>query len=412
MLSRRGILQGWLATMAAAQQSPGFAGEDTANPVRLGPLTPPAEIARKVQKAMPSRGGAIPRDLPGRLGIALAGCKYSRSSKPILVEGAERIIATGARAAKFWLGDLAGVYRINSDWRGYGDDKPFVDRIRHPSFLAALELPFETVALEVGHAPGTRDFAAGETYARDEEQMHALASHLYATYANKPCTFILQNWEGDWLVRGDDKDWSKRIPDEAPARLASIAAWWRARQRGVSRARQEAPAGARCGVLHAAEVNRVADAFRGIPVATTHALPEAPVDLVSWSCYDGMNDPVLAWHCLDLLERYGRKDGGGKVQVMIGEIGKPETGQKREDVVGWWDRAMGVLLARKVPYILHWELYCNEPRDPARRHEDLRANVKADDMRGFWWVRPDGTTSWGGEYLERVLSRAGERGLG
>lgn len=411
MPTRRCCLK--LCLAAAGGVTGGVAGAaDREAPVRPGRGTPPAEVLDQVRRAMPSQGGRIPADLAGRFGIALAGCKYALTSKPILEEGAERILATGARAAKFWLGDLATVYRLNSDWRGYGDGTSFVDRIRHPSFLAALALPFEAVALEVGSAPGTRLCEPGEDYARDEEAMHALAAHLYSAYADKPCTFILQNWEGDWLVRGEHKDWSKQVPDNAIPRLESIAAWWRARQRGVARARAEAPAAARCRVLHAAEVNRVADAFRGIPVATTHALPEAPVDLVSWSCYDGLNDPVLAWQCLDLLEKSGRKEGGGRAPIMIGEIGKPETGQKREDVVAWWDRALGVLLARKVSHIFHWELYCNEPRDPAGRRADPGPHVKPDDMRGFWWVRPDGTTSWGGAYLERVLARAGERGLG
>lgn len=406
LLDRRLFLQGacGLAAAVAHGGPAAFAGPSA-------PSLPADEIRRLVREAMPSRGGPIPADLPARLGTALAGAKYGLSAEPILVEGAERIIATGARAAKFWLFDLANVYAVHSDWRGLAKQAPFVERISHPYFRQALAQPFETVALEVNWAPGTRPFAADEDYARDEEQMHALAAHLLATYADRPCTFILQNWEGDWLVRGDSKDWSKAVPADAEARFDSLAAWWRARQRGVDRARREAAPGGRCRVLHAAEVNRVVDATRGIPTATTHALPHAPVDLVSWSCYDGIDDPVTAWACLDLLERCGRRDGDGAVPVMVGEIGRPETGLTREDVVAWWDQALGVLLARRVAFIFHWALYCNEPRDRARRHEDMGPNVSPDEMRGFWWIRPDGTTSWGGEYLERVLARAGARGL-
>lgn len=407
-VDRRTFLGTGLAA-AWATVGPPAAGQPTADERMrraAGDGLDAAEVARRVEAARPSRGGSIPADWAARFGIALAGCAYSLSDRPILVEGAERIVATGARGAKFWLGDLANVYRLHSDWRGWGNDRPFVERIRHPWFEVALAQPFETVALVVGAAPGTRLCQPEEDYARDEEAIHALASHLYAAYADKPCTFILQNWEGDWLVRGETKDWSKKVPDDARARLGSIAAWWRARQRGVEAARREARGDVRCRVLHAAEVNRVRDAFDGIPVATTHALPEAPVDLVSWSCYDGMNDPVLAWRCLDLIERSGLGADGGVPRVMIGEIGKPETGQDHADVVEWWDQAVGVVLAREIPFVFHWELYCNEPRDPSRRPTD----VKAVDMRGFWWVRPDGSTSWGGEYLESVLSRAGKRG--
>lgn len=412
MFGRRRFLQSGLAFAGAA----GPVGLDhrptQASPPSLNRPAVAREVLERIEAARPSRGGLIPVDLPRRFGIAHVDPKYRFTTKPILVEGAEKILETPARAAKFWLIDLAGVYRINSDWRPLRGDADFVKRIKHPYFAAAIALPFETVALEVGSAPGTRLFAPDEDYSRDEQEMEALTRHLLATYADKPCTFILQNWEGDWMVRGDDKDWAKRVPPTAQARLDSMAAWWRARQRGVSRARKEAQPGGRCVVLHAAEVNRVADAWKGIPVTTTHALPQAPVDLVSWSCYDGINDPTTAWQCLEVLHEHARTENGIPAPIMIGEIGRPETGQREQAVVDWWDQALGVLFAWGVDSIFHWELFCNEPRDASRRNADLGPNVRAEEMRGFWWFRPDGTTSWGGEYLSRVLTRAGQRGLG
>lgn len=412
MLKRRDFMQRVLA-IAGVSGPRALAQEPTraSPPVRPRPAVA-REVLERIEAARPSRGGMIPADLPRRFGIAHVDPKYRFTTKPILVEGAEKILETPARAAKFWLMDLAGVYRINSDWRPLRGDSDFVERIKHPYFTAALALPFETVALEVGSAPGTRMFAPDEDYARDEQEMEALTRHLLATYADKPCTFILQNWEGDWIVRGDDKDWAKRVPPTAQARLDSMAAWWRARQRGVSRARKEARPGGRCSVLHAAEVNRVADAWRGIPVATTHSLPQAPVDLVSWSCYDGINDPTTAWQCLELLHEHARTENGTPAPIMIGEIGRPEAGQREQAVVDWWDQALGILFAWGVDSIFHWELFCNEPRDVSRRNTDLGPNVRSDEMRGFWWFRPDGTTSWGGEYLGRVLARAGQHGLG
>jgi hypothetical protein len=32
---------------------------------------------------------------------------------------------------------------------------------------------------------------------------------------------------------------------------------------------------------------------------------------------------------------------------------------------------------------------------------------KAEEMRGFWWLKPDGTPGHGGEYLNRLLAHAG-----
>jgi hypothetical protein len=412
ILPRRRFLQRAAAVGTAFSGSMAAAADAPAGPLAHVEFTPAAEAQGRAQAARPSRGGLIPADLPRRFGIAHVDPKYGFTPKPILIEGAEKILETPARAAKFWLLDLAGVYRRNSDWQPLRGDSDFVERIQHPYFVATLALPFEMVALEVGSAPGTRMFAPDEDYSRDEQEMYALTRHLLTAYADKPCTFILQNWEGDWIIRGDDKDWAKKVPPHAQARLASMAAWWRARQRGVTRARKEAPPGGKCTVLHAAEVNRVADAFQGIPVATTHALPHAPVDLVSWSCYDGLNDPALAWKCLEVLHACAHDEEGRPAPIMIGEIGRPETGQEEQAVVEWWDQALGVLFAWGVHSIFHWELFCNEPRDASRRKLDLGPKVQPAEMRGFWWFRPDGTTSWGGDYLGRVLSRAGQRGLG
>lgn len=398
MLPRRQWLRGLAALGAAGAARPVASATP---PVPGLVLTPRAEVLERARAARPLSAGPIPRDLRDRLGIAHAGPKYHFTTKPILVEGAERILSCGVRVGKFWLGDLRRVYPFHSDWTGADEQASFVTRARHPYFETVFRLPFTTIVLEVGKAPGTRGLVPDDEFRRDEEEMERLAAFLYATYADKPCTFILQNWEGDWLVRGAEKDWSGGAPPEGLERLDALAAWWRARQRGVSRARAAAPAGCRCRVLHAAEVNRVTDGLRGIPVAATHALPQAPVDLVSWSSYDGLGHPVKAWHCLDLLEHVAVRDGGGKPPIMIGEVGVAETGRTEAEVVKRWDEAMGVFLARDVAWIIQWALYCNEPIDSTERREP-RAFV-GEELRGLWWIRPDGTTSWGGRYLASLL---------
>jgi hypothetical protein len=162
-----------------------------------------------------------------------------------------------------------------------------------------------------------------------------------------------------------------------------------------------------CRVLHAAEVNRVWDAVRGIPTITSHVLPHVPLDAISWSSYDGMGSVVKAWQGLELIAHYARgTPEQPKPAIFVGEIGLPEHGKSEKEVVEWWDRAMGVLLARQVPWILHWELYCNEPLDKNKHTPRPR---QADEMRGFWLLRPDGSLSHAGKHLKSLLDRAGGR---
>jgi hypothetical protein len=66
-----------------------------------------------------------------------------------------------------------------------------------------------------------------------------------------------------------------------------------------------------------------------------------------------------------------------------------------------------VVLALDVPYSVYWELYCNEPKNPNQK--DLKEVRKADEMRGFWLIRPDESKSIAGEYYAKILSSAGKK---
>ena len=61
-------------------------------------------------------------------------------------------------------------------------------------------------------------------------------------------------------------------------------------------------------------------------------------------------------------------------------------------------------LAQQVPWILHWELYCNEVAKLGGPKRDV---YRAEDLRGFWLIRPDGSLSYSGKYLKGLLAHAG-----
>jgi hypothetical protein len=371
-------------------------------------LTAPKDIEQKVRQARPLLGGQIPTDLRARLGATHYDGKYYRTQRPFLLEGCESLLGLGMRVAKLWFGNQLSGYAYNSDWK-LTPSARLVEVAKHPYFVEAFSLPFLTFILEIAPVAGSRKGFSDpdQTFANDEEQFYELAGHLFKTYRHRPVTFILQHWEGDWMLRGKDQQaWTQgKVPD-AEERCKGFAHWLAARQRGVARARAEAE-DAQCRVYHAAEVNRVWDSTRGIPTLTTHVLPHVAVDLVSWSSYDGMASPVRAWQGLELIRHYARPSPVfGKPVVYIGEVGKPEQGQSEEQIVSWWDQAMGVFFAQQVPWILHWELYCNEVAD---KHRPKRNVYQAEELRGFWLIRPDGSLSYSAKYLKALLDHAGGR---
>jgi hypothetical protein len=386
----------------SALRGRGMAAETAAN------LTPAAEVRERVRAARPLMGGEIPANLKHILGTTHYDGRYRLTDKPYLVEGAELIHQLGMGVAKLWLSEdkLPG-YAYGSDW-GDALNGDLVNVLKHPYYREALALPFSTVMLEVFPLVGEKaTFFAGENDFTDEErQFHAVAGHLFQTYAERDITFILQNWEGDWMLRREEGGtWGDVPAAEVDRRCDAFIRFLTARQRGVDRARAEHGGKSRCKVWHAAEVNRVWDTVKGLPTLTNRVLPHVAVDLVSWSSYDGMADEVATWHGVELIRKHMKPSPTfGDKAVYIGEIGKPEKGVPREQIVEFWDRTMGVFLAMDIPWIVHWELYCNEPADGTKPDRRLR---KEEEMRGFWWLKPDGTPGHGGEYLNRLLAHAG-----
>lgn len=154
----------------------------------------------------------------------------------------------------------------------------------------------------------------------------------------------------------------------------------------------------------------------GIPGLANHVLPYTETDMVSWSCYDAMaNDTtengVSLYRGIEYLRKQIKPTAAmeGKQIVFLGEIGIPEQRYDnlldKESIIRNWDVYMGVCLALDIPYIIQWELFCNEPKNEELRR--LAETRTRDEMRGFWLVRPDGTTSWIGEYFEQLMENAG-----
>ena len=411
----------WTAVIAAGLLAPiGLsAATDKAAPLIL---TSPDEILRQVRPARPHCGGRIPADFARRLGTAHVSGRYHFTEQPFLIEGAEQVQRLGLGGIKLWFSSLERAYRFNSTW-----DLPvhstYADIARHPYFQAAFARPFNIIALEL-YPAGIRDtkgvgldlLTPTMNFSDDEAQIYALTKYLLETYRERDVTFLLQNWEGDWMFRGSSRQaWLKGNVPDLDARVDLYVRWFAARQRGVERARAEVT-GTRCRVFHAVEVNKVFDALQGLPTLTTHVLPKIRPDYISWSCYDGLKTEARSadktaiglWQGLEIIQHYARTvqhDAAGRPAVYIGEIGFPEQVVPPESAVEMMDAALGVFFARHIPYILYWELYCNERKDGTRSL--VTASEPAQELRGFWLIKPDGTLGGTGAYFRELLMLAG-----
>ena len=383
------------------------------------PALVPAWAVRPVRAAVPARAAVPVRaavlllaaaaalasplaaaDVRDVLGSAHAGGTYNFTSEDYLDEGGDRLLGFGTRVIEVWLTpDVASLYPFNSDWSPPA--ATVVELAQKPYFQSLFAKPFTTFLLVIEPVTGSPQFLNGMTAAQvaaESGQMHDLARYLLTTYAGSGKTFVLQNWEGDHLLR------TGLAPDQdpSPAAVKGMIAWWNARQDGVARARAEVGEhGVR--VAHAAEVNDLANAVAGKVTATNDVLPHTRADLYSYSSWDVQFDPVLLTQALDYLRTKAPATAlYGQSNIYLGEFGAAKDqvppGAARREVI---DELAEAALAWGVRYAVYWQIYDNESYvtlDP------LKERPTDAELRGFWLIRPDGgRAAWWSDMQRRMV---------
>ncbi|MEO6788133.1 MAG: hypothetical protein ABI318_18565 [Chthoniobacteraceae bacterium] len=363
-----------------------------------------SELFERIESHRPNRLSKLPPDFNDRFGSTHVGGKYCLTEKPFLIEGAERLLSLGTRLGKFWFepGSPQRGYPFHSEWGTY---RTLLDLAQSEYYAQLWKMPFSTFVLEA-MSPAEHGWRKADLpdsfYVAVEREYHDLTAHFCRIFRDRAVTVVLQNWEGDWMLRGSDKKWSPP-PDDWKERCGQMQRWLAARQAGVANARAKFGSGAKCVVAHAAEVNRVDDAFKGIPTMTRNVLSGVEVDLVSYSAYDGMNGGPLHFRkCIEEIRAHSRTTSlFGPGALAIGEFGIPENASPKR-ISERYDEALGVMLAANVRYAAHWELYCNEFVTAETKSPISDPNL----MRGFWLVKPDGSLSEGGKYFSALWQRA------
>jgi hypothetical protein len=371
---------------------------------RIGPI-----IAVVLLGAVQAATG---KDLPDVLGVTHVAGRYYLTDKDFLNEGADQILDLGSRVIKVWFYGKRhehpmSAYPYNSQWPNVDS---LVEGAKLPYFRQLFGKPFTTYILVVtslGRDDGYWRNGITDEQKRDEQrQFYELAKHLLTEYKGTGKTFVLQHWEGDWMARGN---FDAKV-EPTPLALKSMIEWLNARQAGVNQARQEV---GEQGVhmYHATEVNLVVQSMRdGIGGVVNRVLPHTQLDLVSYSAWDSAtshySDPNVLRDALDFIAANAPDSPAfGNHNVYLGEFGMPENNYSLAQIQAAIPNAVQTSLHWGCPYIVYWQLYCNELKDP-----QTKPPVKTNDaVRGFWLIRPDGTKSWVWDYFHRMLSGANAR---
>jgi len=323
-----------------------------------------------------------------QLGVAHIGGLYAFTETDYLNEGAAAARAIGARCIKVSLSldtdnPSTKLYPFHSRWPAVTTLEALADTPHYRAFFARDFETFILTTFRPGRPAGywRTQFTAEDEQA-EEACFAALTRHLLQAHADSGKIFILQNWEGDWALRGSFD------PATTPSATATAAMirWLAARQRGVARARAEIPSGS-ARVFHACEVNLVRQAMdKAAPSVTTDVLPQVAVDLASYSAWDTKDSPARFGEALAFIARHKRPTPPfGDHGVYVGEFGLPESEATPEIVLERTTELLAVARRFGCPYAVYWQLYCNEPVN--------RPPKENADYKGFWLVRPDGSRS-------------------
>jgi len=351
------------------------------------------------------------------VGIVHVAGSYGFTNNNFLVEGAQTINHMGSDAIIIWM--------TPSFKENYPDRLANLWPTIQPTSLVQLaqtgpydqvfHMPFKTIVITAYTFANTGtdwsqdgwNYIAGmaQSPARqsaEQTEFYELTKYLYSRFSGSGKTFILKNWESDWTATYSDPEHGN-IPENV---AADMIAWLKARQAGVTQARQEAN-DPTMRVLNGVEVNRVLDyAQNGITRVIDTIVPEVNADMVTYSSYDSTDTGQDAASmeqsfnlALQTIEKLSPDPlGMGNRRILISEYGLFEN-----SLIGgttWRAPAILTTASRAGIYgAFLWELYDNQCTQPDGQPAEVDtppmspARPANSHCPGLWVIRPDGTTS-------------------
>jgi hypothetical protein len=339
-------------------------------------------------------------------GISHIDGKYRFTQNNYLLEGAQKISDLGSSSIFIYLTpSFRSDYPDESSTIWPASDPAGVDGLAQTRpYDQVFHLPFKTIVmttLTFANADRVQGIAQSQDRLNAEEnEFYQLTKYLYSRFSGSGKTFVLKNWETDGFAAflgSTTGDIPQNVVDD-------LIAWLSARQRGVTRARNEAHDSSVL-VLNGAEVNRVLDyAQNGLRRVINAVVPQVNADMLTYSSYDAMiygsdaqSVQQSLTQALQTIEKLAPDPLGlGNRRILISEYGLFENEQPGDT----W-RADAVLSTAKNAGLygaFFWNLYDNECKlngqyAPVASAEGNPLRPTDAQCRGLWIIRPDGSTS-------------------
>jgi hypothetical protein len=299
------------------------------------------------------------------LGINSFPTKYQFTKDSKLIEQAKQTRALGSNILKTSISE-----RFLKDY-GFkqSDAKNIMDVMKLiPDYDKMFEMDFKYFFFWLHTATGIK-WKTGISKKQEEilyNEMFDFTSYILKKYNNTGKTFMIGNWEGDWLLHGEGNR------DKTPSKetVENMTKWLQIRQRAIADAKNKSKS-VNVHVYYYIEVNLALKGMDGGTCISRDILPNVDVDFVSYSSYeaskkkDYQTNKEILTKVLNFIESQLKPKKGlpFKRRVFIGEYGghafdnKPETHLKQFDNI---KDIMQISLEEDLPFALHWQMYNNE----------------------------------------------------
>ena len=390
-------------------------------------LSTKAEITAKIDEKDPNLGNDVSQIIDVFGASHIAGW-YNYTTRPFLLEGLDKYKEFGSSAIKTTLtaenGKMFNAYPFNHTWPKFNTLKEvaqhqFVDSLFKRNHIKTHT--FWTTSKNKGDWKKGPDYEHA-SFLNEEQQFYDLTKHLLETYGSTNKRFVYQNWEGDWMLRGQGVNWEENpslIPDHVEWDIEGMARMFRARQRGTERARKEFENSTE-KVYAGIEFNKLWWNDNGVrktmmdsntPCVIADVVSKTRIDIASWSAYDGgwtNNDNPhghAMWKGLEMARYFisETKELYSEFPVQIGEFAinenPPYNGNNTESVIRQrYGRYIGVALGLNIPQFFLWNLYCSGQQGAPEGFTWEKGVQYENDflyewMDGKWLLEPD--ESWG-----------------
>ena len=209
------------------------------------------------------------------------------------------------------------------------------------------------------------------------KEMYDFTKYLLETYNYSGKTFMIGNWEGDWLLHGG----FNRNLTPTPSQVNNMIKWFQIRQKAIDDAKRDIEF-SDVEIYHYIELNLVLKAMNGGVSIASHVLPHVNVDYVSYSSYEAIKKrsreqvKITLESIFNYIEKQlkPKENLPFKRRVFIGEYGYHANKNKPASFINQYKKSkdiMEISLELNIPFSLHWQMYNNEYDKKTGRSKEM-----------------------------------------